>query len=225
MEETTPHDDAETSDSGDYSEESTSTAGTVDNMSEIQEILDLEEEMENHCDEVHGMDFARIQDPLMYGRLWAERKASLGFVDLVDNHKKILRLKATIFEDPPRPITYDEWRELWALERMQLLEREWIDDMIYMLLSRFEGNCARRMHEDVDIYDVIMDSANDIWDEFSDDEFSEDDGDSIYTESTKDPLTFRYCSVRDFSVDDNLSEEGMGNSTEEPDEEVAPQQL
>jgi hypothetical protein len=53
MDETTPH-DAEMSDSGGYSEESIPLADSVDNMSDMQEILDLEAMMENDCDEVRG---------------------------------------------------------------------------------------------------------------------------------------------------------------------------
>jgi hypothetical protein len=175
------------------------------------------------------MDLDRLKDHSLYGRLWA---ASLGIVDLVEVQKKISRMEEIMGEDMT-PITYDEMREIWALELMgaecsykmvdMMLERESMDDMIDMHLSESEWKRWRRGHEDADMYDVLMEPYDDIWYESSDDEFSDDDGGTSCTYSTDEPLTLRDGSVRDISVDDSLSEEGEGKSTEEPDDEVASQ--
>jgi hypothetical protein len=54
MDETMPQDDAETSDSGGDSEENMSMSDTVDNLSEVQDVLDLEHMIDTNCDDVRG---------------------------------------------------------------------------------------------------------------------------------------------------------------------------
>jgi hypothetical protein len=179
------------------------------------------------------MDLIGSKDPSLYGRLWA---ASLGLVDLVDIQKKISRMEEILGEeDDMQPITYKEMREIFALETMSancshlmidiMREREIVDEMIRLHSAPASvWNRARRRYEDVDMFDVFMDPCDE-WDVFSDDSFSDDDGDTSCTESTDEPLTLRDGSVRDISVADSMSEAGDGKSTEEPDDEVASQQL
>eukprot|EP00972_Heterocapsa_arctica_P073152 10804390-Heterocapsa_arctica.AAC.1 len=127
-----------------------------------------------------------------------------------------------------QPMTYAEMREIWALQMMCeelshhmleiMLEREMLDDTNSIHLSESEWTSPRRGHEDADMYDVLVDLHDEIWEAFSD-----DDDDTSSTDSTDEPLTVRDGSVRDISVDDSLSEEIDGKNTEDPDDKVTSQ--